>query len=189
MPAHDSGPESLQSVFTDSYFFNGGEVIHTFPVPDDLLKKIHELGDENTNFLQNAGRLFDKVQDRDSDEQDNQESERACRLQKRCAMTVGAMFSLNPSERDPLNEDMPKCSFGVTISCSKALTNRNDPTRTDPAPVRLHIVDRSKNREPGFRFKRYKGVRQFEDGCYEQMGAVATRLIGLMAEELEGPTA
>ncbi len=180
-------PESMSSSeFTSdsgSYCLNGDAVNHTVDISDGLLERILALGDSYIDFLANAGNSFNKALETLTEERENPDYMPLCRKPDNCRACVGGTFggtrvTARSEGSETLDGDM-----ALGVSCKAAMTRANDRTRTGQAPVELYEIPHRKGIK-GVREEKYQGVRQLDNGCYLEMGALANRMAELIALEI-----
>ena len=149
----------------DTYVYNRNGVFSWRDLPEDLIRRMFALGQDEADFFGTSRRVYMAARSRLEEESTNPGSSPLCRepSNSACRACIGT------------STGFPECSMSINISCGHAMV-RDTPTNSGrKAPAALQRL---------WGKREYKGVRIFDVGCYRQMGAMVTRTIELMVDEV-----
>src|SRR3989338_4799482 len=149
----------------DTYVYNRNGVFSWRDLPEDLIRRMFALGQDGVDFFDTSRRVYMAARSRLEEESISPDSSPLCREPSAaaCRACIGT------------STGFPECSMSINISCGNAMV-RNIPANSGrKAPIALQRL---------WGKREYKGVRIFDVGCYRQMGAIVTRTIELMVDEV-----
>lgn len=171
--------QKMQLVQEGRFSYHHGKVVATFPLTESFLDVIFAQGEDDIDFARNAHRIFESASGSLNEKRDDQDYVATCRKGSNCPAVVGCSYDLGGSAES----DRQKVGMWLNVSCERAMTSANDITRMGEAPVVLGKIGGAgrKNEQPPL----YHGVREFDLGCYIEMGAMTTLLSEMMAEAIK----